>query len=587
MSSPTGLRIVGYVGAAVATYFGQAWAAPLILGATNAAAASREVYRSEGPRLGDLRVQGADYGAELSRLYGTVRISGHVAWNPDMIEIANTETSGGKGGPKYQNTSYSAYANFAVMLCDCRGTGPIAGVSRIWANGKLIYDRSGSASAEAVAASSGLKIRIYTGGAAQMPDPLIESYKGVGNVCAYRGTAYVVFEEFAVGDYGNMVPNLTFEVVASGTAEALRVFPVKKSGLGLEFAASDISWTGSTVFVGYDPADTRPAFSNWLAMIKQEFSLNGTPLRRKTYAIRPPANHNVFTPFLWHHQYVGSIGLYNISVYGSSQWPGGPTAAQLRVFAGAVFASREFVGGIVDSKLVYQNNFDIDSGDNLRWVPGVAIDPQGYLWIGYKSGADWRTKIFDAQLVEVDDFGAERGGDVLADAKNGGTNGGVGGSNRALSFEPGGNFAWLVSGTLVNVYRRNGFSLALVASIAHDLGVNAKGIVAFSGGCMLFSVDSLQVVTRGAVMGSPVDLDDVVQSEALLAGIGPASLDLTALSGQTVLGYQATGTSRQGLEPLESMYLFDFVESGNKIKAVLRGGDPVVTIQEDDLVMTQ
>ena len=30
---------------------------------------------------------------------------------------------------------------------------------------------------------------------------------------AYRGVAYVVFEDLALGDYGNRVPQFTFEVI--------------------------------------------------------------------------------------------------------------------------------------------------------------------------------------------------------------------------------------------------------------------------------------------------------------------------------------------------------------------------------------
>ena len=60
-------------------------------------------------------------------------------------------------------------------------------------------------------------IRFYTGDLAQTPDPLIESYLGVGNVPAFRGTSYVVFERLAIGNFGNILPQLNFVVSEKAT----------------------------------------------------------------------------------------------------------------------------------------------------------------------------------------------------------------------------------------------------------------------------------------------------------------------------------------------------------------------------------
>jgi hypothetical protein len=62
---------------------------------------------------------------------------------------------------------------------------------------------------------------MHRGGVGQTPDPLIEAVEGAAP--AYRGTAYVVFEDLPLGPYGNRPPQLAFEVFrrARGTEERL------------------------------------------------------------------------------------------------------------------------------------------------------------------------------------------------------------------------------------------------------------------------------------------------------------------------------------------------------------------------------
>lgn len=174
----------------------------------------------QGPRLSDLKVQASTYGQPIPIVYGTARLAGNVIWSSDMIESSHSESAGGKGGGP-EVTTYSYAVHCAVALCE----GPIFGIRRIWADGKLIYDRSVGAKIT----GSSKNIRIYPGSETQMPDPLIEAYLGAGKAPAHRGVGYVVFENFQLADYGNRIPNFTFEVVATGTG----VMPAAKSyGLG-------------------------------------------------------------------------------------------------------------------------------------------------------------------------------------------------------------------------------------------------------------------------------------------------------------------------------------------------------------------
>lgn len=96
--------------------------------------------KTAGPRLLDLRVQTSNYGRALPVLFGTQRIAGNVVWALPLRET--THDSGGKGGgPAITNFSY--FATAAVAVCE----GPITGIRRIWADGKILYDNSTASTA--------------------------------------------------------------------------------------------------------------------------------------------------------------------------------------------------------------------------------------------------------------------------------------------------------------------------------------------------------------------------------------------------------------------------------------------------------
>jgi len=153
----------------------------------------------EGPRLSDLTVMASTEGAALPRIYGRARIAGQVIWATNLDEVVATDSEGGGKGMggsagATTTTTYSYFANFAVGLCD----GPIGAVMRVWADGKPLD-------------LTGLTVRIYTGDETQAPDPLIVAKDGVAP--AYRGLAYVVFERLPLENFGNRIPQLSFELV--------------------------------------------------------------------------------------------------------------------------------------------------------------------------------------------------------------------------------------------------------------------------------------------------------------------------------------------------------------------------------------
>ena len=158
----------------------------------------------EGPRLTELRVQTSSYGTQIPKIFGTMRVAGSVIWATDLIEHRSKQ-SGGKGRPG--TTSFSYTASFAVALSSRR----IAGVGRIWADGKLLRGAAGDFKTR-----SGF--RLHLGSEDQAPDPLIAAAEGIGMAPAHRGIAYAVFEDLELADFGNRIPSLSFEVIAEAAA---------------------------------------------------------------------------------------------------------------------------------------------------------------------------------------------------------------------------------------------------------------------------------------------------------------------------------------------------------------------------------
>ncbi|MBO9455901.1 glycoside hydrolase/phage tail family protein [Paracoccus sp. R12_1] len=148
----------------------------------------------ETGRIDRLRLQTAGEGAPIPRIWGQMRVPGHVIWSSPLAEIRSSEGGGGKGAPQPKVTQISYRLSVALALCE----GHILGVGRVWADGEEV-------------SASELNMRVYRGIEAQMPDPAISAHEGE-NAPAYRGVAYVVLEDLSLERWGNRMPQLSFEV---------------------------------------------------------------------------------------------------------------------------------------------------------------------------------------------------------------------------------------------------------------------------------------------------------------------------------------------------------------------------------------
>lgn len=188
-------------GAALGSVFGPVGA---IIGRAAGALAGSVIDRSllggtrevNGARLSSARLAGASEGTAIPRLYGTARLGGTLIWATRFEEETVTERTGGKSSGGTRTTTYRYYANLALGLCE----GPIAGVRRVWADGRELD-------------TTEIEMRVYRGTESQSADPLIAAKHGSGRAPAYRGLAYVVFERLPLDDFGNRIPLLQFEVI--------------------------------------------------------------------------------------------------------------------------------------------------------------------------------------------------------------------------------------------------------------------------------------------------------------------------------------------------------------------------------------
>lgn len=193
---------------------------------------------SSSRRVEGYAVQNSAYGAPIPLSFGEMRIAGNVIWSDGLIEHQESESSGGgKGGTSSGGTTtvYRYTSSFAIALC----AREVKRIGRIWADGKLIREDGGSLNVNG-------QLRAYLGREDQQVDPVMEAALGVGQVPAYRGLTYVVFEDLELNEFANRVPNLTFEVIADEGQVALSTIVSDLASIG-EFAQADTSGLSPTV----------------------------------------------------------------------------------------------------------------------------------------------------------------------------------------------------------------------------------------------------------------------------------------------------------------------------------------------------
>jgi hypothetical protein len=554
-----------------------------------------------GPRLGDLTVQTATYGAVIPRVYGTVPIVGNLFWleNNAIRETVVKKKSGGKGGSKTKTKTYVNYATFAVGLCK----GPITGVKRIWIKGELFYD-AGSSDGATIAASNAAAtgFTVHLGTDTQLPDARIQATLGAANTPAWRGLAYIVFLDLPLAQYGDSLVGVQVkvEVVRTGTEQHYSATYGALPARDWKYAV----WTGAEYLVV-------DVFSSHIARSYD----------RVTWTESVPAFAGAFMVDMVQTSksiiLMSSANLYRSTNNGIT-WstiavPGGYSATAI-----GYDGSKLLMAGTAGFAFL---RLWISEDDGVTWVDHLSPDltwsssfgvvlHNGTRWIIINNG----TRLYTSEtglsgswtLRQTLAFSNWHWGSAMQT-----------GQVVLISSGSGGNYA--SPDGITWTYYAAGFSLAAGSgSLVENDG--SVFVACGTDGAYEWSADYGATWTRvnrvgnfwsggliwdGAVFFQPSasswgrwriikpytiasvspTLDDIVSEECLQSGIlQPADINTSALT-STVRGYTvaSVGSIRGALTQLAASWPFDVVQSGYDVTFVPRGGASVQTIPQEDL----
>lgn len=607
----SGQSLIGIAGYAAGIALAPTGATPLVLalyasgGALAGGIAGSALFPSKvsGPRLGDLSVQTSTYGAPIPIIYGTNRVAGNMIWSKPILETRHRKRVGKGGGAK--QTKYTYSQSFAIALHD----GPITAISRIWANGKLVYNVSTSADGNTVGASGAFAsvMTIYYGSETQMPSSLIQADKGVANTPAYRGTSFVTFENLQLADYGNATPALEFEISVTPPG-----------------AAVDLTAISGTL--------TQPEnISSVVSSGKYTYLIHPTGLLR-IYDSSNPA-----LPVLLSSTDIGTgIG------YGYYSWP---------ILVGTIIWYRE--GSTFKLQGVDVSDptapFPLPIGPAIGNLGYGSIHYQGFLYANYPAGPPSYLFVYDIRdpynvtRVDITSPGMMQYGSVLRRGIYLYVTAGANALNIFDATDPavpvlaatltGGSPSWsapegqaTIKGDYLyiadtgNIYIYSLANPLLPALAATWVIANAiylddflhDSLLTFRVGATLYLyslenpiapvlIDSTTNATIGFIIaGTPSllitatttglsfysissQLAAAVSNICTRAGLLTSQIDVSQLT-DTLDGFTVTQSSaRSQLEALMTAYYFDAVESDGKIKFVKRGTASVLTITEDEL----
>lgn len=579
-----------------------------------------------GPRLTDLKVQVSTYGAVIPFGFGRFRAAGNIIWatpireNPVYTTVSTGGGKGGGGGATQTQVSYYGSISMAVAFHD----GEILGIRRIWANGKLIYNVSDDAASSTVIASGGVAaaMRIYRGTELQSPDSLIEAYKGAGNAPAYRGTAYVVFQDFNLSDYGNRPPNFEFEVITAGSELPIQIGTYLSTtqdnfASALLQSQAGFLWGRSTTF--------NEVFAYNLYSKTKVVSLS----RSGGDACVPFAVDADGACYAWQYNSGFANGdIYKFSPQGiETVYPGtmpSITYGLPDVF-GRLWCYRPF-GTTIACLISFDTDgnaslLDLSTGYNSSFLLGNANGIPGRMYYRGSGGVLSGFGYFNTtalSYVHLSSAAARIGtvgidgtiyiGDTadISKLSRYSADGGLISSITITSMteirdvvQDSSGFVWLlavISGSM-QFRKINPGTMTVVQSGALPAGVSGgkpsffpsipfagtEGILLQGNSNSTLNIYAPEPLPR--IQADTITLDDIVEDLCIRAGLTAGDLVTSSLVADEVTGYVVgnRGPVRGMIEPLMAAFFFDAVESDGKIKFVKRGGASARTIDEGRL----
>lgn len=566
--------VIGVAGAVVGSFFGPVGTS---IGFALGSAVGNILFPNK-PALAphDLHIQGSSYGAFLKIVYGTVRVAGNVIWETDLQQ----HDGGGKGKTPTQQTFT---ASFRVALCETA----VVAVRRFWAAGRLNYD---------VNQPNGPTVPfvLYDGNAAQLPDPTEEAAEGVGNVPAYRGHSDVTFSDWDMTQFGNSIPQLSFELQTKGAAGVLSIVQANYA-TGFSHVSFPIimQWDATLITVGDMAQSTSKGTT---VPLQQDYDL--TTLAATGAHVPPPINTY---PIYWtgpspHPKPLGNYVYSDGSVtpLWAVQFAANTASAVLcPILTGSCTAP--FNGSIYipedTTKFLHAAGVP-DTG----YLNGCVLSADGtalYVFVGPSSAGanDTWYKIVDGMVDATGTISPAGLGDIWGDTATPTASMNV---RKVGMAENGGQYIWVFNDPTwtCSIYKfaagnladwGNG-TLVIANGTYQSVGQDSGMRVISDGRCAIAKGTSLVELSR---LGpdAPTFLDEVVADLLTRGGVASIQYDVTALADIVVDGFiiETQMTVRAALEILMPVYFFDIVESDGVLKCVLRGADPIVTFLEDDL----
>lgn len=208
-------NVLPIIGQAIGSYFGP-WGAAIGGAIGTIVGNAVDPLVVDGPKIGEVAQQTSSEGVYQPIYFGTSQGAGNIiAQGPNVIR-RNRQSTGKGGGPV--TITETLFKTFAIRIgVSWKGEEGIVGISRIWENGKLVYDTRPESVIQAESSEFATKFRLYLGTADQTPDPALEAIYGVGNTPSYRGRAYIVFPLYDITQW-KAIPQYSFEVVTGGSS---------------------------------------------------------------------------------------------------------------------------------------------------------------------------------------------------------------------------------------------------------------------------------------------------------------------------------------------------------------------------------
>jgi hypothetical protein len=435
---------------------------------------------------------------------------------------------------------------------------------------------------------------VYVGSNTQLPDPTIETVLGVGNVPAYRGLAYAVFRDLELAEFGNRIPNLTFEVVESGgIAPGFRVLATDfNSPIARAIPQTVIcGFSGGLIRIAEQPRSDDPiAAPVWLYDSAGNYIGSSAPTSADFYL---PSFYQNF-----------DYGVWRLGETGNLNWnQNDPSRPALYV----VDKETKSIGNLIigtplPGKTIVAVIACVDCAHYLV-LTAPSIDPATEFFLFRYNGVSLDlVRSGTTSFVDGEDSGAFGASPVTQRS----------GRSDVAMMESDLEHIWCTPPSLgessgVGVYkigkdnvlrRHMTFYIseppnrpALPASFVADyISIYAdRGLCCITGDTSSGDIppSKRHIYIYSRLSGGPATtrtVGSVVSSLAQKAGLTAGQLDTATLTDPVVgYGLSQSQTARSAIEALSRVYPFFGVESDAKLRFSQRNGSTVATITADDL----